>query len=294
MSNVILQVLERDLPELPPQVAEIIEELRDPNLIDRPVLIRKINECGNLGAAVLRVVNSVGQRRGRCARSLEDAILLVGLEATRYIILGILLQALFPQRQLLENFDRRSFFRHCLGTGLAAQLLCQEAGLSGRFDTYKLVNYGLIHDIGILALDRCLPVTLNRIFQIATEENIPILQAEGKVLGRHTHSAIGQWVCTKWHLPPDIRNVVQYHHAPRRAQVNKQEIIIMHIADTISFNYYESLRESVHKYEIDADLVESLGLSMAQILKVEEALPQRVERALEILEPIAQDAPCIF
>jgi hypothetical protein len=33
---------------------------------------------------------------------------------------------------------------------------------------------------------------------------------------------------------------------------------------------------------------------MAQILKVEEALPQRVERALEILEPIAQDAPCIF
>ena len=101
-------------------------------------------------------------------------------------------------------------------------------------------------------------------------------------------------MCTKWHLPPDIRNVVQYHHAPRRAQVNKQEIIIMHIADTISFNYYESLRESVHKYEIEADLVESLGLSMAQILKVEEALPQRVERALEILEPIAQDAPCIF
>lgn len=96
MSNVILQVLERDLPELPPQVAEIIEELRDPNLIDRPVLIRKINECGNLGAAVLRVVNSVGQRRGRRARSLEDAILLVGLEATRHIILGILLQALFP------------------------------------------------------------------------------------------------------------------------------------------------------------------------------------------------------
>jgi len=41
-----------------------------------------------------------------------------GLEATRHIILGILLQALFPQRQLLENFDRRSFFRHCLGTVL--------------------------------------------------------------------------------------------------------------------------------------------------------------------------------
>jgi len=58
---------------------------------------------------VLRVVNSVGQRRGRRARSLEDAILLVGLEATRHIILGILLQALFPQRQLLENLTAAAF-----------------------------------------------------------------------------------------------------------------------------------------------------------------------------------------
>ena len=162
-------------------------------------------------------------------------------------------------------------------------------GSERRFDTYKLVNYGLIHDIGILALDRCLPVTLNRIFQIATEENIPILQAEGKVLGRHTHSAIGQWVCTKWHLPPDIRNVVQYHHAPRRAQVNKQEIIIMHIADTISFNYYESLRESVHKYEIEADLVESLGSPWPR--SAGRGPPQRVERALEILSPSPKTHP---
>jgi len=104
VSNVILQVLERDLPELPPQVAEIIEELRDPNLIDRPVLIRKINECGNLGAAVLRVVNSVGQRRGRRARSLEDAILLVGLEATRHIILGILLAGSLPPAPAAGEF----------------------------------------------------------------------------------------------------------------------------------------------------------------------------------------------
>ena len=102
----------------------------------------------------------------------------------------------FPGASFLENFDRENFLRHCLGTGLAAQLLCIEAGLSEQYDSYKLINYGLIHDIGILALDRCLPVTLNRIFQIATEERIPILQAEVKVLGPvypFRHWRVGVW-----------------------------------------------------------------------------------------------------
>jgi HD-like signal output (HDOD) protein len=294
VSTVVLQVLERDLPELPPQIAGVVEELKDPNVINRDALIRKIEECGNLSEVVQNAVNLGRMRRGRRARSLDDAILLVGLEATRHIILSVLLQALFPPRQLLENFDRENFLRHCLGTGLAAQLLCIEAGLSEQYDSYKLINYGLIHDIGILALDRCLPVTLNRIFQIATEERIPILQAEVKVLGRFTHSVIGEWVCGKWHLPADIRSVVQHHHAPRRAEVNKQETILMHIADTISFNYYESLLESVHKYGIEEELVRSLGLSMAQISKVEEALPERVERALEILDFKALNFSCPF
>ena len=76
--------------------------------------------------------------------------------------------------------------------------------------------------------------------------------------------------------------------------MNKQETILMHIADTISFNYYESLLESVHKYGIEEELVRSLGLSMAQISKVEEALPERVERALEILDFKALNFSCPF
>ena len=45
----------------------------------------------------------------RKARSLDDAILLVGLEATRHIILGIVIHALFPKSQVVESFDQAAF-----------------------------------------------------------------------------------------------------------------------------------------------------------------------------------------
>lgn len=294
MSTVILQVLERDLPELPPRAVDIIEELRDPNHIDRDVLVKLINECGSLGDVVLRVMNSGYLSQVRRARSIEDAILLVGLESTRNIILGVLLKSLFPKRHILENFNRNDFLRHCLGTAVAAQMLYAASGLNAEHDPYKLVTYGFIHDIGVLALDYCMPVTLNRIFKIATEENMPILEAEVKVLGRYTHSVIGEWVCNKWQLPEDICNVVKHHHAPRRAVVNKQKLVLIHIADTISFNYYETLMESTHIYGMDPSLVRSLGLSMKEIREVEAALPARVERAMEVLDVEYLDGVRLF
>lgn len=290
VSTVVLQMLERDLPVLPLQIADVIEELQDPSEINREALISKIKECGNLADIVLRILNSEYLWNVRRVSDLEDAVLLVGLEAVRHIILGVLLQSLFPKHQLVQNFDRGNFLRHCLGTALAAQMLCAAAGLSERYDSYRLITYGLIHDIGILALDRCLPMTLNRIFRMAKDEDLPILEAEVKVLGKFTHSVIGEWVCGKWNLPEDIRYVVQYHHAPKKARMVRQEIILMNIADTISFNYYESLLESAHKYRMDVELVRSLGLTMAQISKVEEALPVKVEQALERLDLKALDS----
>jgi len=284
MSNVVLQVLERDLPDLPAQMSEVIAELKDPNLIDLPVLITKISQCGNLSEIVLRMVNSGYLRHGRKADDLEEAVILVGMEAVRHTILGVVLYSMFSKRQVLENFNRMNFLRHCLGTALAARMLSTEAGLDEQLDSYKLITYGLLHDIGIVALDRAMPITLNRIFKMAAEENMPILEAEVRVLGKLTHSMIGEWVCGKWNLPQDIRNVVQYHHAPRKAKLNRPEVALMHIADVISFNYYESLTESVHKYALDMELLRSLGLNMGQIAQVEEALPERVERAMRALD----------
>ncbi|NLM41740.1 MAG: HDOD domain-containing protein [Firmicutes bacterium] len=284
MSNVILQVLARDLPELPAPMAGIVAQLRNPNLIDLEALIDKIKACGNLSDIVLRMVNTGYLRHGRIADNLDDAVLLVGVEAVRHTVLGVLLYSMFPKRKLVQNFSRENFLRHCLGTAIAAQMLLDAAGLGEQYDSYRLITYGLLHDIGIVALDRCLPVTLNRIFQMAAEEHMPILEAEVKVLGKLTHSVIGEWVCGKWNLPPDIRNVVQYHHAPRKAKGSREEVVLMHIADVISFNYYESLLESVHKYGMDVELVRSVGLTMSQISEVEEALPERVERAMQRLD----------
>lgn len=293
MSTVIYQLLEREIPEISPVVAEVIAELQDPKSVDKEILVAKIAECGNLGEVVLDMLNSGYLRTKRNVSNIEDAFLLVGTEALRNIVLAVLVKLLFPKKQLLKTFERNSFLRHCLGTGIAAQMLYKE--ITGNDDdSYKFITYGFIHDLGILALDYCLPVTLNRIHTLARDEGISLAKAEVQILGNITHSAIGEWVLKRWNLPADLGDIIRHHHVPRRSQVNREDIILLYIGDTISMSYYETLIGSKYNYSLDSEFIAELGLSLDTIRRVADALPARVERAMKLLDVESLDGTSLM
>lgn len=282
MSTVFYQILERDIPKIPPIVAEIIAELQDPKSVRKSALVDKIEACGNLSNIILDMLNSGYLRTKRNVDNIGDAFLLVGIEALRNIILAVLVKLLFPRRQLLDTFDRSSFLRHSLGTGIAARMLYKEMTGSDE-DSYKFITYGFVHDLGILALDYCLPVTLNRIHTLARDDKISLARAEVRILGNVTHSAIGAWIAERWNLPEDMTEIIRYHHTPRRGKINREDTILLYIGDTISMSYYETLLSRSHTYSLDSDLVGELGLSMEGIDRVATDLPARVEQAMKLL-----------
>ena len=76
------------------------------------------------------------------------------------------------------------------------------------------------------------------------------------------------WICKEWGLPDEIAEVVGYHHTPSLAKKYVDDVNIMHLADSISTNYYEKLLGNhttfiyadkiMEKYNIDKEFIDSI------------------------------------
>lgn len=284
MSKLVLQIVSQKLPRMPKQVVTLLEALESPEEYTLPQIAHLVGNCGRLEEVVLDMLNSGFFKTRRRAKNIEDAFLLIGFAAVRSVILGTVIKILFPRREIIENFDRDLFLRHCLGTALATEMLCEKAGLLDILNRYSLITYGFTHDIGTLALDYCLPVTLNRIYAYAKHAGVTILQAERTILTDLDHGIVGELVCRLWQLPTDITNVVTYHHMPRRAPGDKVALLAVNAGDRVSWNYYEGLLGN-HKlrHDLDSTILSELGLTLDDAREVEGKLPEMVDQAMELL-----------
>ena len=157
MSQVLLQVISQKLPKMPPKVRSLLYALEQPQKYSIAEVAALVADCGNLEGIVLDMLNSGFFRTRRKARSAQDAFLLIGFSAARSVVLGVVLKGLFPKEELVQNFDRDFFLRHCIGTAPSGAR--ERMGADSRLNRYRLSTYGFTHDIGTLAMDYCAPIT---------------------------------------------------------------------------------------------------------------------------------------
>ena len=152
-------------------------------------------------------------------------------------------------------------------------------------DGNKLFTYGLIHDIGITILDACLPEKLTKI----SEKHMGGLHqivAEKIVLNGLTHADIGKWICEEWGLPEEICDVVGYHHNPFLKENISIDVIIMHLADSISTNYYEGLLGNKIDFVYSEKTRLKLGLSKEIVQELADKLPEEVKKIAPLVESL--------
>ncbi len=106
------------------------------------------------------------------------------------------------------KFDPKQFWWHSILTG------CCVAELNGYYK-YEirddLFTFGLLHDIGKIAVYENLPDKFDRIIFLY-QKGVPYRQAEIKILGAD-HTVVGALVAQGWKLPEDYVEVIRSHHA---------------------------------------------------------------------------------
>ena len=226
LNRIIAQV--EDLPTLPRTVLKITELVNDPKSSARD-LARIITDDQVLAARLLRLVNSSFYGFPQRISTITGAIVLLGFDAIRNLLLTTSVFDLFPNRKNTRLIRQEQFWDHSLGCAVAAKVL----GNHLRYDKVEeLFVSGLLHDIGKIVEMIFLPAAFKEIVKRVKDENILMIAAEERILG-YCHPEVGKLLAEKWNLPPKLTNVILHHHHPSEAGRFALEAAIVHLADIL-------------------------------------------------------------
>lgn len=263
------------LPKIPAVFGEALNMLLDPCEFNMDECIEKLSRVPKLESTLMQVLKFNSSIRRKIV-TLRDAVVYLGAKNTRMIAIAYITRLLLPNRNgRAKIFDSSTYWKHCIATSLACYLIAEETGLC---DKDRLFTYGLIHDIGITVMDICLPDYLDKIYTMQQEKGLHQIVAEKVVLNGITHTEIGMWICEQWGLPNEIKEVIGYHHQPFTKCGAGDAVKIMHLADSISANYYEKLLGDEKSFIYNDKIREILNLSTEFVQKVAEKLPGEVEK----------------
>ena len=215
-----------DLPTLPRTVLKITELVNDPKSSAKD-LARVITDDQVLTARLLKLVNSSFYGFPERISTVTGAIVLLGFDAIRNLLLTTSVFDLFANRNRQKKQDQEKFWDHSLGCAVGAKVI----GNYLRHDKIEeLFVSGLLHDIGKIVVMMYLADEYTKVVALIAKENILMTTAENKVLG-YNHAEVGKLLAEKWNLPVKLVQVIAHHHQPDNAGSFAMEAAIVHLAD---------------------------------------------------------------
>jgi putative nucleotidyltransferase with HDIG domain len=227
LKRVIARV--EDLPTLPRTVLRITELVNDPRAAAKDLSII-ITDDQVLTARLLKLVNSSFYAFPQRVSTVTGAIVLVGFDAIRNLLLTTSVLDLFPARSLKVRREQELLWDHSLGCAIGAKAI----GAFLRHEKLEeLFVAGLLHDIGKIVEMMFLPEEFNRVAERVRENGGLISAAEQEVLGC-THAEIGRLLAERWNLPVKLADAIALHHRPLEAGPYTLEASIVHLADILA------------------------------------------------------------
>ncbi|NLU52696.1 MAG: HDOD domain-containing protein [Clostridiaceae bacterium] len=263
------------LPKIPRVFGEALNMLLDPCEFNMDECIERLSRVPKLESTLIQILkfNSTLSRK---IITLRDAVVYLGAKNTRMIAVAYITKLLLPNRNgRAKIFNNSTYWKHCIAASIASYMIAEETGLC---DKDRIFTYGLIHDIGITVMDICIPDYLDKIYTLQQEKGLHQIVAEKIVLNGITHTEIGMWICDEWGLPDEIKDIIGYHHHPFKKSEAGDAVKVMHLADSISAQYYAKLLGDKKSFIYNDKIIELLNLSKEFVEKVAESLPGEVEK----------------
>lgn len=225
-----------DLPVLPRAAAEALNLAQSPNMrFDQVVVV--VETEPPLVARILSVVNSPLYSRGIPIANLGQALVRMGIQATRDVLyMAVYGSALFEA----PRFSRRvgQVFSHGV---LVARCARRLAALGGEDEDTAFLA-GLLHDVGRA---RCLKILAMRKKRAENSE------VEYAVEALHAEAGVG--LVEAWNLPPAVAEACAFHDEPGDEHFTAQRV---HLADI--------LVNAVNRF-LDAEAVEDAHVKLEKL-----------------------------
>jgi len=221
----LLASLSDGLPTLPAYVFEL-----NTLLGSKPVDLKRVSEVictdPSLTAQMIRICNSAFLSLPTKVKSIEHAVVLLGTERLRTLVLTCSLLEYVGHSVASE--DVQSFWQHSFLTATLSERLARDIHFAQPEQAYL---GGLLHDIGAL------PILLFSSSQAEQDHALAASQLwsedtehERQHFGTD-HCEIGHWIGVSWNFPSTLLEVMVKHHTPAEAVEDPRLVGIVAAAD---------------------------------------------------------------
>jgi putative nucleotidyltransferase with HDIG domain len=157
---------------------------------------------------ILRVANSPYYGLRQKVNSISRAVVVIGINNLRNMIMTDALRNIFKEEQSNVTFSRSRLWLHCAAVSICSQMIMERIFGQNGEDAFLC---GILHDIGMIVEDQ----TAHDLFAKACEsydENSPsIIFCEKKIIGTD-HCEIGHLLAKDWQLSAEIQDGIRQHH----------------------------------------------------------------------------------
>jgi putative nucleotidyltransferase with HDIG domain len=217
----------KSLPSVPGIAGKILALLNNTETTSRQIEENLRYDPG-LTANILKIANS--SYFGFAARvgSIRQAIIMLGSRRLVQIVMASCVNAILEKPIPGYDLSPGELWKHSIAVSVASEGLMKTLKIS---DLGNVFTAGLLHDIGKLILGNYIQGDLDEIEKIIAG-GASFESAVQQVVGTD-HAEIGAEILNQWSFPPDLVEVVRWHHEPGRGNRASIFLDIVHVANVI-------------------------------------------------------------
>lgn len=288
-SRIIKEVLANEhLPSPSPLLIKLVEMAAD-ETTSVSDLAQIIEQDPSLATRLLKLVNSAFYARTRKISSIPQAIVIIGFNKLRMMILAISLRDAFPLGKVggldYDYFWKTSLYRALIAQGFACSLPFRKD-----LHPEEAFTAGLILEIGTLMTYNLCPAALKDSFPSGDVSLEEVIAWEENHLGIN-HRDIGQMTLTRWRFPEQIIESQKYFgtNALREERSTLCKILEFARSSTHIFfgkrDDFEFIEETASALGLDTDKVnEIMCEAFSRVEEIADQLRLKVNSDNDILE----------
>ncbi|MCC6501690.1 MAG: HDOD domain-containing protein [Deltaproteobacteria bacterium] len=262
LDDLIARTLE--LPVLPATTQKVLGIMADPDVSIEKIK-RLISTDPALTAKILKVANSAFYGSYRNIQNLSQAILRLGLNAVRNMVVATSMKNVYKRYGLAEKL----LWEQMIGSALASSVIARHTRLVDPEDAFI---GGLLHDIGKVVVNNEFPEKFAKVMERVYNEQVTFDTAE-RDLFEFSQREVGAFVVKKWGFPENLEFLIKFfddNEAMSRDKQLAQLVAIIALSDRMCQKFGMGWRNSGDNEVSFGNLPEVLGIedaSMPEILE---------------------------
>ena len=222
----------RNLPTPPIVFHQIQKVISDPK-VSAGQIASILSEDPAMSVKVLKLTNSAFYGLSREVESVKQAVVIVGLEAIKNLVLAASVLDMFKGKDFDQEAQEK-FWRHSLAVGFCGRMLANQTRVRGMIDPDSVFSGGLLHDIGKVVMSCFLRKEHDEVTEERQKDTeSPSFEVEERVLG-YNHADIGGVLAEQWKLPSRLIQAVAFHHRPQLNTSDDPIANVIHVSNYIA------------------------------------------------------------